>query len=231
MGNSFEEKSPTVKLAIWCPLLTAARISAAIFRISDPISCLAMVDSPRRGSGPSRSSCSFSMEPPPPRDGPIYHTIPITIATRADQGAGVDPASGSFRTGGPPAGAARAPRSGGAPGDGQGRSRRDPRGMRGARGLRGDRTARPARGPPVLAPVPGKARRGGGARLPPARAARRGTDPLRRARGLSLGATGRGSLGHHLARPCARARPGIESVLKLQPRAGTPNAMGTGRTG
>src|SRR5258706_254962 len=93
MGNSFEEKSPTVKLAIWCPLPTAARISAAIFRISDPISCLAMVDSPRRGA-----------------------------------------------------------------------------------------------------------------------------DPLRRARGLSLGATGRRSLGHHLARPCGHPGPGFESVLKLQPR-------------
>src|SRR4051812_40508920 len=77
MGNSLEEKSPTVKLVIWWPAVTAARISAAILRISDPTSPRAMLPRPRRGSGPSRSSCSFSMSLPPlpAKEAPIYHKL------------------------------------------------------------------------------------------------------------------------------------------------------------
>src|SRR5260221_5684790 len=72
MENSLGEKSPTVKLAILCPACCLRRISEAILRISEPIRPRAMVERPRRGSGPSRSRCNFSTQAPlsvPPKFG------------------------------------------------------------------------------------------------------------------------------------------------------------------
>src|SRR5438874_101710 len=61
MGNSLGAKSPTVRLQMVAPAVTLARISPAIFSISDPIRFCAIGERPRFGSPPGRSRVSFDM--------------------------------------------------------------------------------------------------------------------------------------------------------------------------
>src|SRR5438067_3386057 len=72
MGNSLEEKSPTVRSQIFSPRVLATRISEAMRRISEPIRSRAILHRPARGS-PGRSSSSFSVAPSMETSGVPYH--------------------------------------------------------------------------------------------------------------------------------------------------------------
>src|SRR5712675_2593605 len=72
MGNSLEEKSPTVRSQIFSPRAFVVRISEAIRRISDPTRSRAIVQRPARGS-PGRSSSSLSAARSMNTSGAPYH--------------------------------------------------------------------------------------------------------------------------------------------------------------
>src|SRR5438128_2196971 len=207
-----------VRLQILSPRVCAARISEPMRRISEPISPRAMVQRPRRGSLPGRSSCSFSMATwlPGAAKPRILTMVQARMGRRGApsvQSAGVGSAAGSVGRGGAALAAAGAPRRRDASRDRKGREGRGARRGGRPRSRGGDghhRCDRRSRLSARVQVTEGQA--DPRARLPALRPRPRLRPPLRRARRLRLGGPFLRPRFRDLARPPQIPRPRLATL-------------------